>query len=67
MNDPAVALVVAVAVLMAAAFAAGVMNSVAGGGTLLTFPALIAFLEQTYISRLEARVGVKQRKQPSDT
>jgi uncharacterized protein len=32
------------AVIVAAAFAAGVINSVAGGGTLLTFPALIAYL-----------------------
>jgi uncharacterized membrane protein YfcA len=31
-----------VIVLLAAAFAAGMINSVAGGGTLLTFPALIA-------------------------
>ncbi|HKC52104.1 MAG TPA: sulfite exporter TauE/SafE family protein [Myxococcota bacterium] len=30
------------AVLFAAAFAAGVVNSIAGGGTLLTFPALLA-------------------------
>ncbi|HYX42814.1 MAG TPA: hypothetical protein VE821_14000, partial [Pyrinomonadaceae bacterium] len=29
-------------VLFAAAFAAGMINSIAGGGTLLTFPALIA-------------------------
>jgi uncharacterized protein len=29
--------------IFAAAFAAGVMNSVAGGGTLITFPILIAF------------------------
>jgi uncharacterized membrane protein YfcA len=31
-----------VALLLAAAFAAGMINSVAGGGTLLTFPALLA-------------------------
>jgi uncharacterized membrane protein YfcA len=31
-----------VIILLAAAFAAGMINSVAGGGTLLTFPALIA-------------------------
>ena len=43
MNDPVV-----YAGLMAAAFAAGVMNSVAGGGTLLTFPALIAALTPLY-------------------
>src|SRR5882672_9207427 len=29
--------------IFAAAFAAGVMNSVAGGGTLITFPILVAF------------------------
>jgi uncharacterized membrane protein YfcA len=39
MNDPT-----AWAVLAAAAFIAGVMNSIAGGGTLLTFPALMAVL-----------------------
>ena len=33
---------VQIMVLLAAAFAAGMINSVAGGGTLLTFPALIA-------------------------
>jgi hypothetical protein len=38
----------AYAVLAAAAFAAGVMNSVAGGGTLLTFPALIAVLSVSH-------------------
>lgn len=32
------------AAIIAAAFAAGIINSVAGGGTLLTFPALIAYL-----------------------
>ena len=32
------------AILFASAFAAGVMNSIAGGGTLLTFPALLAAL-----------------------
>ena len=32
------------ALLLAAAFAAGAINSVAGGGTLLTFPALLAVL-----------------------
>ncbi|MDQ3907596.1 MAG: sulfite exporter TauE/SafE family protein, partial [Acidobacteriota bacterium] len=31
-----------VALLLAAAFAAGMINSVAGGGTLLTFPSLLA-------------------------
>ena len=31
-------------ILAGSAFAAGVMNSVAGGGTLLTFPALTAAL-----------------------
>jgi len=34
-------------VLFAAAFAAGAINSVAGGGTLLTFPALLAVLAGT--------------------
>ncbi len=43
MNDPTVW-----AVLAAAAFAAGVMNSIAGGGTLLTFPALMAVLTPLY-------------------
>jgi uncharacterized membrane protein YfcA len=35
------------AVIVAAAFAAGIINSVAGGGTLLTFPALVAYLSAT--------------------
>jgi uncharacterized protein len=35
-------------VLAAAAFLAGAMNSIAGGGTLLTFPALIAALTPQY-------------------
>jgi uncharacterized membrane protein YfcA len=39
------------AVIAAAAFAAGIINSVAGGGTLLTFPALIAFLTAVYPDR----------------
>jgi hypothetical protein len=43
MNDPTVW-----AVLAAAAFAAGAMNSIAGGGTLLTFPALMAVLTPLY-------------------
>ncbi len=34
--------------LIASAFAAGVINSVAGGGTLLTFPALVAVLDLTH-------------------
>jgi uncharacterized protein len=34
--------------LFAAAFVAGAMNSVAGGGTLLTFPALLAILTPLY-------------------
>lgn len=42
------------AVIIAAAFAAGIMNSVAGGGTLLTFPALIAFLSAKYPENAEA-------------
>jgi len=42
------------AVIIAAAFAAGIMNSVAGGGTLLTFPALIAFLSVKYPENAEA-------------
>jgi uncharacterized membrane protein YfcA len=42
------------AVIIAAAFAAGVMNSVAGGGTLLTFPALVAVLSATYGPTTEA-------------
>jgi uncharacterized membrane protein YfcA len=42
------------AVIVAAAFAAGIMNSVAGGGTLLTFPALIAFLAAAYGQNAEA-------------
>lgn len=44
MHDPAVAF----PVLVLAAFAAGVMNSIAGGGTLLTFPALLAVLSPGY-------------------
>ncbi len=42
------------AVIAAAAFAAGIINSVAGGGTLLTFPALIAFLSAAYGDNTEA-------------
>ncbi|MCU0703412.1 MAG: sulfite exporter TauE/SafE family protein [Fimbriiglobus sp.] len=42
------------AVILAAAFAAGIMNSVAGGGTLLTFPALITFLAARYGDSTEA-------------
>lgn len=47
------------AVIIAAAFAAGIMNSVAGGGTLLTFPALIAVLTVQYAGQPEllAKVG----------
>jgi uncharacterized membrane protein YfcA len=41
MSDPAVTY----PILCLAAFVAGVMNSVAGGGTLITFPALIAAFE----------------------
>lgn len=41
-------------VLIAAAFAAGIMNSVAGGGTLLTFPALVAVLADTHGTDAEA-------------
>jgi uncharacterized membrane protein YfcA len=43
MSDP-----VGFAVLAVAAFVAGVMNSIAGGGTLLTFPALMAVLTPVY-------------------
>ena len=42
--------------LCAAAFAAGVVNSLAGGGTLLTFPALLAVLPPTDASRVVANV-----------
>src|SRR5262245_19194217 len=42
------------AVIIAAAFAAGIMNSVAGGGTLLTFPALITFLAAAHGDKTEA-------------
>ncbi len=42
------------AVIAAAAFAAGIINSVAGGGTLLTFPALVAFLAAKYGDSTEA-------------
>lgn len=38
-------LLLSLCVLAAAAFAAGIINSVAGGGTLLTFPALVAVLK----------------------
>jgi uncharacterized membrane protein YfcA len=41
-------------VLVAAAFAAGIINSVAGGGTLLTFPALVAVLAATHGENAEA-------------
>ncbi len=41
------------AVIAAAAFAAGIINSVAGGGTLLTFPALIAFLTVAHQDRTD--------------
>jgi uncharacterized membrane protein YfcA len=44
MNDPAIPGVVALAVLAAASVAAGVVNAVAGGGTILTFPVLLAIL-----------------------
>ena len=37
-----------VAVLIAASFAAGVMNAMAGGGTILTYPSLL-FIGQTPI------------------
>lgn len=43
MDDPA-----AWAVLVGSAFVAGMMNSIAGGGTLLTFPALMAVLTPLY-------------------
>jgi len=42
--------------LCAAAFAAGVVNSLAGGGTLLTFPALLTVLPPTDVSRVVANV-----------
>ena len=41
-----------VAVLIAASFAAGVMNAMAGGGTMLTFPALVA--AAVLFARMEA-------------
>lgn len=41
-------------VLIAAAFAAGVINSVAGGGTLLTFPALVAVLTAAHGENAQA-------------
>ena len=52
MNDP-----MAWAVLAAAAFAAGVMNSIAGGGTLLTFPALMAVLTPIYGEKMAGAVA----------
>lgn len=45
------------AVLAAAAFVAGVMNSVAGGGTLLTFPALMAVLTPIYGEKMAGAVA----------
>lgn len=41
-------------VLIAAAFAAGIINSVAGGGTLLTFPALVTVLAAVHGDHTEA-------------
>ena len=42
-NEPIIALPASqVAIAAAAAFVAGVMNAIAGGGTLITFPALVA-------------------------
>ena len=38
----------ALLILVSAAFFAGIMNSIAGGGTLLTFPALLAVLAPEY-------------------
>ena len=49
-------------ILFAAACAAGVMNSVAGGGTIITFPALIAFgmpaIQANATSTLALLVGI---------
>ena len=42
------------ATLFVAAFFAGGINSVAGGGTLLTFPALVAALTPLYGTTAEA-------------
>ena len=42
--------------LCLSALAAGVVNSLAGGGTLLTFPALVAALSALGMSSSEAKV-----------
>jgi uncharacterized membrane protein YfcA len=44
MSDP----VLTIALLCTASFVAGVMNSVAGGGTLLTFPSLLSVISPVY-------------------
>src|SRR5579884_501895 len=42
----------------AAALAAGVINAVAGGGTLLTFPALVAVLPSTVVANATSTVAL---------